>query len=147
MKISRAIFYIAGMLLLMPLAQAASWQTERPTAMYDAPSQQAKPLLILSGRHPLVELSKVHGWHKVTTYQGETGWVASDMLQAARSVVVVADRAAVRVDPHAAAAAIFFARRGVVLDVLSEDAQGWLKVVHQDGDVGYIQLSDSWKNF
>lgn len=131
-----------------PVAWAQSWQTSLPTVMYDAPSEKAQTLFILSGGYPLKEISKVDGWHKLSGPNGELGWIAADHLAAGRAVVVSADSAAVRVDPHPAAAAVFFARRGVVLEVLeSNRANGWFKVLHRDGEVGYLRLSDSWANF
>lgn len=145
---ARAAILLLLCALLPAAAGAASWQTRQPAVMYDAPSAQARPLLILTGGFPLKEVSRVHGWHKVSGHSGDIGWVEASALAAARAAVVLSDRAAVRADPHPAAPAVFFAKRGVVLEVLQPAAGGgWMKVLHKDGEIGYLQQSDSWRNF
>lgn len=129
------------------VAAAAALQTMKPVVLYDAPSAQARPLLILAGGFPLKEISRVDGWYKVTGSGNDTGWVAAGEVREKRAAIVITGRAAVRVDPHPAAAAVFFAQRNVVLEVLQSAASGWLKVAHPDGETGYLQKSDSWQNF
>ena len=141
-------FYLLLVAWLPAVAAAAPLQTVKPAVMYDAPSGQARPLLILAGGFPLKEISRVDGWYKVSDYNNDIGWIAAGEVRSHRAAVIVVGRAAIRVDPHPAAAAVFFAQRGVVLDILQPAADnGWLKVVHPDGETGYLQKSDSWQNF
>lgn len=143
--LSRCLFL--SLLLATAPALAEGWRTTEPAVMYDAPSERSTPKLIVSGGFPLRQMSAVHGWYKVLSHSGESGWVAAAHLRRGKYAIVVADRAAARAEPHAAAAAVFFARRGVVLEVLGRARQGWLKVLHQDGEVAYLLETDSWLNF
>lgn len=127
-------------------AAAGGWRATAPAVLYDAPSAAAGKLLILSGGHPLREISRVDGWRKVTIFSGEIGWVREEKTAPFEAVVVVSDRAAARVAPNAAAAAVFFAQRGVVLEALEAFADGWIKTVHPDGEVGFVQVGDGWVN-
>jgi len=127
-------------------AAADGFHTTQPTVLFDAPSAQARPKVILSGAHPVRQVSSVEGWRKVLTHGGDEGWVAQDDLRAFRGVVVSTDNAAVRVDPNERAAAVFLANRGVVLEVLGSDGK-WMQVVHKDGESGYILSSMVWRNY
>lgn len=143
------VFLAFACLALSPaIASATGWRTKQPVVMYDGPSAQAHPLRILTGGFPLKQVSSLHGWYKVVSHSGDIGWVAADDLKKSTDVVVVVDRAAVRADPNPAAAAVFFARRDVVLEVLSGagGSGGWLKVLHEDGEVGYLLETDGWLN-
>ena len=136
------------LVLLLPLpALAAGLVTTEPAVLYDAPSQKAKPVLILSGGFPLRQISMVTGWRKVAGYSGETGWVREKVLKDGDFAVVVAGRTAGRTEAHAASAAVFFATRGVVLEVLGSSRAGWLRVVHRDGEVAHLLETDTWINF
>ena len=145
---TRILALLAALLPILPAMAAGGWRTVAPAIMYDAPSREARPMLIFAGGFPLSEVSRVHDWYKVASYNGDIGWVAAEKLAAVRNAIIVVDRAAVRAEPHPAALAVFFARRGVVLEVLRTDVgNGWMKVLHQDGEVGYLRRSDSWRNF
>lgn len=119
--------------------------TREPAVVYDAPSDKAKALFIISGHQPLLLISKIHGWYKVFTYTGDSGWVSINDVQNSNNGVVLADRAAVFADPNTEADIIFYAKRGVVVEVLN-NASGWLQIVHQDGESGYIPTNQVWLN-
>lgn len=144
-----ALFALCALFAAPPsVAAAQGWRTAQPAVMYDGPSSKARRLMILSGGFPLKEVSKVTGWHKVITHRGDSGWLTASDLQSSRAAVVISARAAMRGRPHPAASAVLFAKRDVILQALPDDAPpGWIKVVHQDGDSGYMRLSDVWRNF
>lgn len=137
--------FVFSALLSLPPAVAEGLLTRTPAVLYDGPATNAKPLIIVSGNQPLRQISKIHGWHKVSTYAGDTGWVAADDLRAGNYSVVLADRAAVFAQPSAESAVVFYAKRGVVVEVLGNNG-GWLQVVHQDGEVGYLAPRQVWLN-
>lgn len=131
--------------LLAAPAAASGWVLQAPAVLYDGPSERALPLLILTAGHPLRQISRVDGWRKVSIADGDSGWVRERHTRSLRAAVVTAATAAVRLSPSAAAAEVFYARKGVILEVLRV-AGGWLEVAHADGETGYVARADVWLN-
>ncbi|MBE8159036.1 MAG: SH3 domain-containing protein [Betaproteobacteria bacterium] len=136
---------LAAALFAFSLAAAESLVLRAPGILYDGPSAQAAPLFILTAGYPLREISRVDGWRKVGLPDGENGWVRDNLAQSKRAAVVVAELAAARFSPSADAAEVFYARKGVALEVLGESG-GWTEVRHQDGETGYMRAADLWTN-
>ena len=134
------------LLAVCATAVADGFQTTRPTVLFDAPSAKAQPKVILSGGHPVRQVSSLDGWRKVLTHSGDEGWVAQTDLKAFRGAVVSVDNATVRVDPNEQATAVFLTNRGVVLEVL-DDGGRWMQVVHKDGESGYLPATAVWRNY
>lgn len=141
----RLLFLCVG--LLVGGAQAEGLTTERPAVLYDAPSVKARAKAILVGDYPVKQVSRVDGWRKVFTYGGDEGWLAESDIRAAQGAVVVVERAVVRSDPHPQGAPIFYAKRGVILEILRRGIGEWVQVLHADGESGYIVAADIWQNF
>ena len=125
---------------------AAGVVLREAAVLYDSHSAQSTPLLILTAGYPLREISRVDGWRKISLHTGESGWVRERQVRPLRAGVVVAELAAVRVSPENNAPESFYARRGVVLEVL-QNTGAWLEVLHPDGETGYIRIADIWANF
>ena len=138
-----------GLLLTLALisapATARGLQTREPAVLFDAPSAKARPLFILAGGYPVRELSRIAGWRKVSTVDGDNGWVQAKIVSPLRAAVVIADQAAIRQAPNSGAPMVFYAQSGVLLEVLG-DARGWLEVLHADGETGYITAAEVWVN-
>ena len=126
-------------------AAAEGIAMKTPGVLYDAPSEQARPLFILTAGYPLRQISRVDGWRKVGLHTGENGWVRENDAAPKKSAVVSAETAAVRFSPSPDAAEVFYARRGVVLNIVGENG-GWTEVSHQDGETGFVNSSDLWTN-
>ena len=141
---NRCRWLLLALLLVAP-AMAEGLVLRAPAVLYDGPSERALPLLILTGGHPLRPISGVDGWRKVAIAAGANGWVRERHARSLRAAVVTAKTAAVRLSPAAAAAEVFYARQGVVLEVLRA-AGGWLEVAHADGETGYVAHADVWLN-
>lgn len=136
-------------LLLCALTNAALADgavLREPAVLYDAHSERATPLFILAAGHPLREVSRVDGWRKVSLFTGESGWVRERFVRAAKAAAVSAEMTAARSSPAASAPEVFYARRGVVLEVLRADG-AWLEVLHPDGETGYAPAADLWTNY
>lgn len=112
--------------------------------LYDAPSLNAEKLYVASVNLPLEVVVKVVGWVKVRDYHGYLGWVEDKNLSQKRFVIINTSVGSVYQSPNQAAALVFQARQDVVLEWLGTAANGWIKVKHQDGQVGYIRTDQIW---
>lgn len=112
--------------------------------LYDAPSLNAEKLYVASVNLPLEVVVKVVGWVKVRDYHGYLGWVEDKNLSQKRFVIINTSVGSVYQSPDQAAALVFQARQDVVLEWLGTAADGWIKVKHQDGQVGYIRTDQIW---
>lgn len=137
--------WFVALLTLSPLAMAEGLHTLRPAVLYDAPSKEANPKAILTGNYPLRQISSVDGWRKVTSHNGDNGWLAEADVGAAQRAVVLETRATIFNAANESAAPVFYARRGVVLEVLGRQGQ-WLKILHPDGETGYVAATAVWQN-
>ena len=133
------------LLSLVTATLADGLETKRPAVLFDAPSNKAKAWLILSGGYPVRQISTVDNWRKVVTASGDSGWLAAADVRSARRAIIVVNRATVRVDPNDSASPVFYAQRGVVLELLQGSSR-WLQVLHPDGESGYIETTAVWKN-
>lgn len=137
-------------LLLAVLFPAPSWALEfrsiavDRTVMYDAPSLHGKKLYLASRFYPVEVIVDLESFAKVRDVAGDLAWVEKKNLAAKRTVLVNVPLADVRKTQDASAVLVFQAERSVVLEVIENAANGWLKVRHSDGAVGYVRVSQVW---
>lgn len=112
--------------------------------MYDAPSQQAKPLFAVARGTPVEMVVALDTWIKVRDVKGELAWIEKRLLSEKRSLMVKADRAQVRTAPEESAAITFEADRDVLLDLVEAGPVGWAKVRHRDGQQGFVKANQIW---
>lgn len=120
--------------------------TKSPTILYDGPSVKASKKIILSGQFPLRQIVRLAGWKKVETYLGDQGWVSDKDIKKDFYVVVTKETAGVYTAPNSQSPLIFYAQRGVILEVVKPSVNNYLEVVHGDGESGFIIESDVWRN-
>lgn len=114
------------------------------TAMYDAPSQKAKPLFVIARGTPVETVVTVEGWVKVRDQKGALAWIEKRHLSDKRMVIVGTDRAQVRAQAEDKAVLTFEAAQDVVLELLEPAANGWARVQHRDGQQGFIKAAQVW---
>lgn len=136
--------FLAGLLLCSGAAVALEFRSVAEAAiLYDAPSAKAQKLFVLSRDYPVEVVVKVEGWTKVRDDTGEFAWIENRQLSERRTVLVKSSGAEARQSASDAAALVFTAEKGVVLEFL-QLAGGWVKVRHPDGAVGFIKVSQLW---
>ncbi len=136
--------FLAGLLLCSGAAVALEYRSVAEAAiLYDAPSAKAQKLFVLSRDYPVEVVVKVEGWTKVRDDTGEFAWIENRQLSERRTVLVKSSGAEARQSASDAAALVFTAEKGVVLEFL-QLAGGWVKVRHPDGAVGFIKVSQLW---
>jgi len=114
------------------------------TALYDAPSQKAKPLFAIARGTPLELVVTVEGWVKVRDQKGDLAWIEKRLLAEKRTVIVRGDRAQVRALADDKAPLVFDAEKDVVLDLVEPAAAGWARVKHRDGQQGFVKAAQVW---
>lgn len=114
------------------------------TALYDAPSQKAKPLYAIARGTPLELIVTVEGWVKVRDQKGDLAWIEKRLLAEKRTVIVRGDRAQVRDQADDKAPLVFDAEKDVVLDLVEPAAAGWARVKHRDGQQGFVKAAQVW---
>lgn len=137
---------------------------ERPTILYDAPSQRAERQFVVSRQYPLEVLVRLEQWTKVRDMAGDVGWIENKALGNRRFVAVTADSAEVRSAALDTAGVVFSAQKHVLLELLDVAATpvaatgaaqatppplstipvGWARVAHRDGQSGFIRVSQIW---
>ena len=138
---------LAAILAAAPLAAGgAEFRAlgDRPAVLYDAPSVKADRLFIASRHYPFEVLVKLDQWTKVRDANGEVAWVENKALGDRRTVVVTVPLADVRAAPNPQSPLVFEAYKQVLLEIVEAPAEGWVRVRHRDGQLGYIRLAHVW---
>jgi SH3-like domain-containing protein len=139
-----------AILLSAVLLSAPSWALEYRsiaadrTVMYDAPSLQGRKLYLASRYYPVEVIVDLESFAKVRDVAGDLVWVEKRNLGIKRMALVNVSLADVRKAPDANAALVFQAERSVVLEVIENPGNGWIKVRHADGALGYVRVSQVW---
>jgi len=112
--------------------------------LYDAPSQKAKPLFAIAAGTPVEAIVSLDTWVKVRDSKGDLTWIERTALSDKRMLQVRTSVAQVRATAEEAAALVFEAEQGVVLELLEPAVAGWVKVRHRDGAQGFVKTVQVW---
>lgn len=144
----RRIIFWSCLLALTPLtASALDFRSVAVTkaTLYDAPSNAAKKVLLLSQNYPVEVVVNLGEWLKVRDAEGGLNWVEAKQLSNKRNVVVRSSNAEIRQAADATSKMMATVEKDVVLEVADMKLNnGWLKVKHRDGLVGYMLISSTW---
>jgi SH3-like domain-containing protein len=143
----RALGLLIGV-LLYPAQAIAAFEffsiAENATVMYDAPSLKADKLYVASRHLPVEAIVKVEGWVKVRDSGGGLAWVEENALSEKRYVIVTVPQAEVYHAASASSALVFQVQQNVVMEQLEPAVNGWVKVRHRDGPMGYVRTQQVW---
>lgn len=117
-----------------------------PAVLYDAPSTKGGKLFVVPRGAPLEVVLTYGDWVKVRDVSGDLAWTEARNLSAKRTLIVRVPNAKVRAAAEDGAAIVFSADKGVLLELAEPGGNGWLKVRHRDGLVGYVKSSEVWGN-
>ena len=136
---------LCGLLCIFSSAQAFEFvSVAAPSILYDAPSLKANKLFVATRYLPLEQIVSLDNWVKVRDSSGKLFWIEKRALSSKRFVMVKIAVANVRENPDANAAVIFQAPEQLALEWIANTGNGWLKVRHLDGTVGYIKIAEVW---
>ena len=145
---SKKAFLSSLILALLPLsASALEYRSVAvPKAvLYDAPSNAAKKVLLLSQYYPVEIIVNLGDWIKVRDARGSISWIESKQLSSKRIVMVSINNADMRQAADAASMLVATLEKDVALEVIDLKLNnGWIKVKHRDGATGYILISSIW---
>jgi SH3 domain protein len=148
MKPSQAPYIIILFVLLLGtngvLAVDFVSVSESSAILYDAPSVKAKKLFVVNRYMPFEQVVTLEGWVKVRDRSGGLYWVEQRVLSNKRYVFALLPLVDVRAEPDPGAARMFQVRQQVALERLESTGTGWIKVRHQDGNVGYVRSTEVW---
>ncbi len=126
-------------------AQAIEFRSLTEAAIvYDTPSAEGRRLFILRPGTPVEIVVTLDQWIKVREPSGSLSWIERRVLAKRRTLLVTAERAAIRREARDDAPLSFEAARNVVVELIEAPTLGWAKVRHADGLEGYIRASDVW---
>jgi len=142
---ARALLAIAACSALTHAVAAEFRSTgERAAVLYDAPSARADRLFVASRYYPFEVLVKLDQWTKVRDANGEVAWIENRSLGERQTVMVTVPLADVHAGPSAQAPLVFEAYKQVLLEPLEPPFDGWVKVRHRDGQLGYVRVAHVW---
>lgn len=144
-SISR-LFLLAMLLVLSSAADAVEFIsiTSAHATLYDAPSIKGKKLFIVNRYMPFEVVVNLDLWVKVRDRTGGLYWIEKRDVSFKRYVFAIAPLIDVRKQPEFTAPRVYQVRQQVALELLEETGTGWIKVRHQDGDIGYVNHTDVW---
>ncbi|MES2264775.1 MAG: SH3 domain-containing protein [Pseudomonadota bacterium] len=136
----------ATLMLAATASQALDFKSvgAAPAILYDAPSTKGGKLFVAPRGMPLEVVLSYGDWVKVRDLSGDLAWTEAKALSAKRNVIVRVANAKIRAAADDAAAPVFSADKGVLLELTEIGSAGWIKVRHRDGLVGYVKSSDIW---
>ena len=137
---------VAGLLCGANAALAVDYVSvgEGSAILYDAPSAKAKKLFVVNRYMPFEQIVTLDNWVKVRDRSGGLYWVEKSALSSKRYVFALPPVLDVRAEPDLGASRLFQVRQQVALEYLESTGTGWVKVRHQDTDVGYVSGADVW---
>ncbi len=112
--------------------------------MYDAPSLKAGKIFVASRHLPVEAIVKVEGWVKVRDSGGSLAWVEEKTLSNKRYVIVTVPQAGAYQAADVSSPLLFEAQQNVVMEWLEPAVNGWIKVLHRDGQSGYVRTHQVW---
>ena len=118
--------------------------SESSAILYDAPSVKAKKRFVVNRYMPFEQIVTLKDWVKVRDRSGGLYWVEKRVLSNKRYVFALPTMLEVFAEPDIRSAQVLKVRQQVALERLGSPGTGWVKVRHQDGEVGYVRASGVW---
>ncbi len=138
--------FVVALLVLSGAAHAIEFisVSSAHATLYDAPSAKGKKLFVVNRYMPFEVVVNLDLWIKVRDRTGGLYWIEKRDISFKRYVFAVSPLIEVRKQPEFTAPRAYQVRQQVALELLEDSGAGWLKVRHQDGDIGYVSSKDVW---
>ena len=127
-------------------ANALEFRSVAPAkaVLYDAPSLEAQKLYILNAGYPVEIIVDLSDWLKVRDQQGGLSWIENKNLSSKRTVLVI-EKTDIKATENVGSTLLATVEKDVTLELISPlIINGWAKVKHRDGLMGFVQVSALW---
>ena len=127
-------------------ANALEFRSVAPAkaVLYDAPSLEAQKLYILNAGYPVEIIVDLSDWLKVRDQQGGLSWIENKNLSSKRTVLVI-EKTDIKATENVGSTLLATVEKEVTLELISPlIINGWAKVKHRDGLMGFVQASALW---
>jgi SH3 domain protein len=118
--------------------------SEESAILYDAPSIKAKKLFVVNRFMPFEQIVTLANWVKVRDRSGGLYWIEKSNLTNKRYVYALEPLMDVYKEPDTKTQRAFQVRQQVALEFVESTGTGWIKVRHQDGNMGYVRSIEVW---
>lgn len=145
-KPTKLQYFLSAVGLVFSLsANALEFRSIAPAKaiLYDAPSLEADKLFILGQAYPVEIIVNLNNWLKVRDASGSLSWVESKVLSNKRTVLVLA-KTDIKSAEDPTSAQLATVEKDVVLELVENRQNGWVKVKHRDGIVGFVPVASVW---
>ncbi|MFO7557319.1 MAG: SH3 domain-containing protein [Desulfobacterales bacterium] len=93
--------------------------------------------------HPIEIINKKGNWYQLKDFEGDIGWIYKKLVKKFSTVITKKEECNIRSGPGTRYRIVFKSERGVPFNVLKQKGN-WIKIVHADGDKGWIYRSLVW---
>ena len=127
-------------------ANALEFRSVAPAkaVLYDAPSLEATKLYILNAGYPVEIIVDLGDWLKVRDQQGGLSWIQNKHLTTKRTVLTT-EKTDIKSAENADSALLATVEKDITLELVSPVINnGWVKVKHKDGIMGFVHASALW---
>lgn len=107
------------------------------------PSTDHEILWTVGKYYPVDTIKRSGKWYKIRDFEGDRGWIYRSLLKKVPAVIVKRRIVNVRKGPGTKFKILFRAEKGVTFRLLKRKGK-WLKVRHEDGEVGWIHRNLVW---
>ncbi len=112
--------------------------------MRSGPGEHHAVLWELGKGYPLKVLATKGKWFKVSDFEGDVGWVYSQMVDRQPHVIVRKPVVNIRSGPGTKYKLVGKANYGVVFKTMQQGSNGWVKVRHENGLTGWVKRTLLW---
>ncbi len=136
---------------LSTVGAAPAWAVDyksvggEPAILFDAPTLRGVRIAVAPRGMPVEIVVAQNDWVRIRDASGGLSWVERKALADRRTVVVTGPAPVdVRASADDAAPVVFRAQSGVLLDLSTPPAAGWVGVRHRDGQSGFVRVGSVW---
>ncbi len=134
--------------ILIGLAPGLAWAermavTAETANIRTGPGTEYEVAWQIGRYHPVEVIKKEGQWYLFKDFENDQGWIHTPLVGKISTVVVKKDNCNVRSDPGTSSEILFKVDSGVPFKV-KQRKDGWLNIVHDDGDEGWIHKSLVW---
>lgn len=145
-RIKKFLFLTALVAVTANAAPLEFQSTAVPKAvLYDAPSVSAKKIFLLSQYYPVEIIVRLNDWMKVRDAEGGINWIQANQLSSKRMLIVNTNQAELRSAADTHSQLLAHLQKGVSIELVDiSQNNGWVKVMHRNGIVGFVLASSIW---